>query len=103
MCFSLTFSLLDSIGRVEEILPERDSKSPCTLKTFSATDSVLVTVSVALSVNRKSFSPARKVVAGIVSSPPTTPCLSAVKAALYVGVEDPTAVMFPFDFAAPTP
>ena len=94
---------MDSIGRVEEILPERDSKSPCTLKTFSATESVLATVSVELSVNRKSFSPVRKVVAGIVSSPPTTPCLSAVNAELNVGVADPTAEMFPFDFAAPTP
>ena len=60
-------------------------------------------MSVELSVRRKSFSPARKVVAGIVSSPPTTPCLSAVNAPAYVGVEDPTAEMFPFDFAAPTP
>ena len=103
VCFSLTFSLFASIGRVEDILPVRDSNIPWTLKIFSATDSVLVTVSVELSVNRKSFSPVRYVVAGIVNSPPTTPFLSADNAPENAGIVDPTVVILPFAFAFPIP
>ena len=57
--FSLTFSRFGSNGLVDETRPERDSRSPWTLKIFSATDSVLATVSVELSVKRNNLSPTR--------------------------------------------
>ena len=99
--FSFTFSLLDSIGLVEEIFPVLVSRSPWTLKIFSATDSEDATVSVSLSVRRKSFSPLLNIVAGSSNSPARTPFASAVNTVARVGVDDATAVMFPFALESP--
>ncbi len=64
---------------------------------------MLATVSVELSVNRKSFSPTLNVSVGTTNSPATTPFLSACSVVENVGLFVPTDVTLPFDLAEPVP
>ena len=64
---------------------------------------MLATVSVELSVNRKSFSPTLNVSVGTTNSPATTPFLSACSVVEYVGLFAATAETAPFALAEPVP